>query len=81
MSSEGDVREQLAPYIGERVVDLLARALRGEPVTDDLTEAEALLIAWGHARAAGAGLSAADSERFERTFTPTLRAILDEFAA
>lgn len=81
MSSIIALREELAPFVGERVVALLEEALLGAPVNDDLTEAEALLIAWGSSRAAGQQLEPAAAERFERTFTPALRSRLDAFAA
>ncbi|MBU1587799.1 MAG: hypothetical protein KKH51_07610 [Actinobacteria bacterium] len=75
----GELREELAPFIGERVVSLLEQTLAGELAeTPDVTEAEALLLDWARS---GGVLDDESQERFERTFTPRLRELLGEFVA
>lgn len=75
----GELREELAPFIGERVVSLLEQTLAGELAeTPDVTEAEALLLDWARS---GGVLDDESRARFERTFTPRLRELLSEFVA
>ncbi|MBX3098025.1 MAG: hypothetical protein KF761_00465 [Salinibacterium sp.] len=74
-----ELRQELAPLIGERVVTLIEAVLaepEGDAATADVTEAEALLLQW--ARSDGT-LSQEASARFERTFSPRLRELLAEF--
>lgn len=73
----GELREELAPFIGERVVALLEQTLAGELAeTPDVTEAEALLLDWARS---GGELDGNSRDQFERTFTPRLRELLGEF--
>lgn len=75
----GELRDELAPFIGERVVSLLEQTVAGELVeTPDVTEAEALLLDWARS---GGELDDESQEQFERTFTPRLRELLSEFVA
>lgn len=78
------LREELAPYIGERVVSLLEAVAgdRGESDQNpDVTEAERLLLGWGRLAARGEPLDDDARARFEQTFSPGLRESLAEFVA
>ena len=76
-----ELRDELAPLIGERVVALLESVLaapEGQSSTPDVTEAEALLLEW--ARSSGS-LDQDAAARFESTFSLRLRELLAEFVA
>lgn len=78
------LREELAPYIGERVVSLLERVIAHpdeEGDTPDVTEAEHLLLDWAKASVRGETLDGESAIRFERTFSPPLRELLVAFVA
>lgn len=76
-----ELREQLAPFIGERVVTLVETAIaapEGGATTADVTEAEALLLEWARSRGS---LDHEAAARFESTFSLRLRELLAEFIA
>lgn len=85
--------DDLAQYIGERALGLVAYALTGsagdrepllaaeeDPDSPQVTEAEQLLIDWARLRGRGQQLTDAAAHRFESTFTPATRALLESFA-